>query len=69
MITWRVNIDEALVCFRDGVVVGGVWRGAWIENRRDVYGVLAAVWVPQYRRVGRFLKAADAKVAVEAALP
>lgn len=69
MIAWKANVDEALVGYLAGVAIAGVWRGAWRSSNGELaYGCLAAVWVPAYRRVGRFSSAREAMAAVEAAL-
>jgi hypothetical protein len=65
---WRVNKDQALELIVDGQCVGGVWRGAWRDDRdQKVDGYLAARWHP-YRRVGYFVDAKVAKAAVEKAV-
>lgn len=71
-VKWVVNRDEALVLMRDGIAVGGVWRGAWHKIPGDrksekIYGYWAAVWNP-YERIGGYLTAREAKAAVEARL-
>lgn len=66
--SWAINRDEALVGSLNGAAVAGIWRGAWLDRGVRHEGVLAAIWIPSYHRVGRFHSAREAKAAIEALL-